>query len=805
MVKIEANIYEIENLNELNCEYRIYNVRGLNKDSEDYDKNIQLMVDRLSRSTKSPCIAFRDGEETFIAQPDDFKELSSSMDLIGLTVKIEKQQTLRKLDFEHLNKITAKIATRFLQFSLQNPLYNNPALWQPQSGHPFYRKVSDQNFREKSNDVDLYHGFTVKIIQLPNGKMGVCVDISSKYVSRFYLPTKIDRNEFRRYKGQKCLYEYGNTWYEVRIDGLNDLKINEVILQNGKTLYDEVHDHSGQKKSQNLLTLPKDCSVLFYINSQGQQRNVPSGLCRLTYKTDHPSIKQFHSETIKSPHIRRKEIQFVVDRNLRDITFGSVKIKLSQKPISFDGERILIPDIEFGNNKVLSVRGTLGAIQVPIEEFGKRKKQLVYYEAGLFIKKPFDRQYFILPESIYQSFGTKFLDDLKSGVQQLYPPDSRVSYDPIVIPYDDSVQKSIYSIGKQIIQAITENDAKVGYGVVMIPRVYSERMKKDDELGNLVMKELRKREIFVSIIHTATAEESFEDTSLDGKESNWELVTDGRQQGKYKGYLKNVALNKILLLNSHWPFVLKTPLNADLTIGIDVKNNTAGFTLIYKSGAEIRFFESVTEQKEQLTKSHIYQKILEIMREEKGLVPHKITSIVVHRDGIFYPSEREGIRKAIETLSNEGTINQNASGTFVEIRKTSGIPLRLFEIQLPSGMQAEKVYNPIVGTYRIFSENEFFICNTGYPFRHEGTTKPLHVIRLEGHFPIKDIIEDVFYLSNLTWTKIDDCSRDPISIKMTDIRLREIAGEYDEDLLKFGEDEEDETGEGKKMEKEQKI
>jgi len=41
------------------------------------------MVDRLSRATKSPCIAFRDGEETFIAQPDDFKELSSSMDLIG--------------------------------------------------------------------------------------------------------------------------------------------------------------------------------------------------------------------------------------------------------------------------------------------------------------------------------------------------------------------------------------------------------------------------------------------------------------------------------------------------------------------------------------------------------------------------------------------------------------------------------------------------------------------------------------------------------------------------------------------------
>src|SRR6516162_997920 len=41
------------------------------------------------------------------------------------------------------------------------------------------------------------------------------------------------------------------------------------------------------------------------------------------------------------------------------------------------------------------------------------------------------------------------------------------------------------------------------------------------------------------------------------------------------GYLQNVALNKILLTNNFWPFVLATPLHADLTIGIDVKNQTA--------------------------------------------------------------------------------------------------------------------------------------------------------------------------------------------------------------------------------------
>jgi hypothetical protein len=55
--------------------------------------------------------------------------------------------------------------------------------------------------------------------------------------------------------------------------------------------------------------------------------------------------------------------------------------------------------------------------------------------------------------------------------------------------------------------------------------------------------------------------------------------------------------------------------------------------------------------------------------------------------------------------------------------------------------------------------------------------------------PLENAVEDVFYLANLTWTKIDDCSRQPLSVKMNDIRLREIAGEYDRDALRFAEEE----------------
>ena len=54
---------------------------------------------------------------------------------------------------------------------------------------------------------------------------------------------------------------------------------------------------------------------------------------------------------------------------------------------------------------------------------------------------------------------------------------------------------------------------------------------------------------------------------------------------------------------------------------------------------------------------------------------------------------------------------------------------------------------------------------------------------------MEDIIQDIFFLANLTWTKIDDCSRDPLTIKMADIKLREVAGYYDADAYDFAENE----------------
>ena len=791
MSHIETNIYLIENLEELNCRYRTYRIRGV-PESDDYPKNMRLLVNTLSRRTKSPCALFNKDQETLIAQPEGYPELPDSIEVIRAVAKIEKLPELYDLNFDSMTPTTAVLASRFLQFSLQNPLYRNPSLWQPQAGYPFYSKFPDPEFRELSKNIDLFRGFTFRVVTLQDGRMGICVDTRSKYIDRFPLPTKITRKEFiKKYKGLKCLYEYANIWYEIKLEAFNTYNVSEVPHPDGMSLFDHIHKMAGRRKSRNLRALPRDCSVLVYYTSFREPRNVPSGLCRLTYGTNHPDVKPFHSKTIKAPHQRRNEIEFAVRRYLRNLAFGPTSIVLSDSPLIADVGTLEIPDLEFGNKKILSVRGRRNSITSTLEKFPLMKKELLYLrDAGLFVKSPFDRQYFIMPQSIYDSFGEKFVEDIRKEVQRICPEEEGIVYSPTIIPYDDSVQRSVSNLAREVTKAVDENDLKPGFGIVMISRL-PYKAREEDQLANYLMRQLRQKGIFVSIIHTEVPEESYEYTTFQNGSEGWKVVSDRKQRSKFRGYIRNVVLNKILITNNIWPFVLKTPLNADITIGIDVKNNTAGFTIIYKSGAEIRFVSSESTRREQLGRKHMAEKVYEIMKEEKELLSKNIRKIAVHRQGTLFPPEKTGIMQALNRLERERLLTEGYQCTFAEIRTTSRIPFRLFEVTTPPGRQKERVYNPIVGMYFPISKNDAFICTTGYPYRFKGTAKPLHIVKVEGGMSLIQILEDVFYLSNLTWTKIDDCSRLPLSIKMNDIRLKEVAGEYDPEAFRFVEEEEE--------------
>ena len=783
------NIYKIQNLSKIKIKYRLYRIRGLLPDAEDFDKSVQQLSDKLSRTTRSPCIAIKEKGELFIAQPMGYRELPIRLALVGSEVIIELTQIERVLSCASLNDADMRLAIRFLQFDLQGHLHDIPSLWQPSTGQPYFQKNPDQTF--PSRDVVMYRGFKVRLIQLPGNEVGVCVDVTRKYASRHYLPSKITPDEFRKLKGKRCIYEFGHRWYEIRITGISGLNVSDERIDE-VTLLDYVKGKTKDPKPQALLSLPRDCTVLTYQTASGPSR-LPSALCRITYSTEHPAVKGFHQQTIIPPYPREREIDFVVRSYLSRWIFQGILILLSSEMLKDECEVLTVPDIEFGNNRVLSVRRTQGAVPCTLEELGPQKRSLIHSpDAGFYVVKPLDRQYLIMPKSMYQTFGKKYVQDLKSSFNKLFAHDREIPYDPIIITYDDSVRQSIYTLGSEILRSVSRSIGSSimyqGYGLVIVPRLNPTRQDKEEELASLLMRELREKGIYVSISHTEIPSASYNVVQSVSGQPEWHVIEDERIARKFRGYMENVVLNKILLLNHCWPFVLSQPLNSDLVIGLDVKNNTAGFTVIMKDGRTFSFTSSDSDQKEQLSRGHVSTVLYAILRRELDGASVEVRDVTVHRDGKVFDGEKRGIFDALNKLARDGLVDKDYNCNFVEIKKSSRIPVRFFNTIIPQGSMQERIENPRLGTYKIFGDNAF-LCTTGRPYRYNGTTQPLQVVKIEGTMEFKLILDDLFALSNLTWTKPDYCSRLPISIKMTDIRLREVAGEYDENSLRFLEEE----------------
>ena len=53
--------------------------------------------------------------------------------------------------------------------------------------------------------------------------------------------------------------------------------------------------------------------------------------------------------------------------------------------------------------------------------------------------------------------------------------------------------------------------------------------------------------------------------------------------------------------------------------------------------------------------------------------------------------------------------------------------------------------------------------------------------------PFVDILEDLYSLTCLAWTRPEDCTRYPVTIKLTDIRLREHTEIHDTDAIEYEE------------------
>lgn len=780
-MSIETNCFRIHGLEKLNTKYRMYQIAGLHRDSPEYYSNRQKIIRDLSIEMKAPVTIYDTNNEAFLVVPAGFGVPPDRVRLVGTVALFRDTGDELDLDFTSDCFEINPVRLRFLQFVFQTPLRQNPHLWLPRAGKPFFFKKPKEQF----DGLDLYEGFAIRVAPHPEDGFGLIVDLRHRLVSRIPLPVFPTREQINALKGRSCLYKMGHSWFEISLDGLADIKVGEPSIPlNGEvvSLMDYLRAKYSNHVPASIANLNPEGAAIYYRANGQNQRSAPAVLCNLVEDTHSREGAKYQRETIIDPQARHHQINRLVKMFLNKVAVGDVILSVSEQAGRTKTKSFLPPDLRFGNNAVLSAENKNCDVHAAISAYGQNRLTLLKdSKVGFFEQSPLDRQYLLLPRSVADSYGPLFLRALSKQVDGFFPKGG--GYNPKIIVYDDlNGTQNFVGQSHAIREAVERANVYSGYVLVMVHR-YDRRPRSTDQLEAWITKEFPVLfRLIASVIHTDVPGKSYADETQDGRKC---YVVKSAERSRFSGYLRNVALNKILLTNGKWPFILDTPMYADVVIGIDVKNNTAAFTLIADGGKIVRFSTSSSRQKEQLLKDQVKKCVIEIMEKESLNFNRSPRQIVIHRDGRAWPAEIKGLNEACEHLATEGCLDQDWQLTVVEVSKSAPAPLRLFNAKKSTNDHGCFVTNPIIGTWINTTIDEGYVCNTGQPFRIPGTSKPLHIRRAEGNMPIEHCLFDVFALSCLTWPQPEGVMRLPISIKLCDRNLFDEATEYDEDAIEF--------------------
>lgn len=242
------NLFEIENLPSLNCNYKLLEISGLPR-NDNYDKNINLLKKKLAYELRKPIASIFKNNKHYIALPADCPNPELEQPLTPQVATLIPENKEYALNFDKLTKDTLPIALRFLEFSLSDPLWKNPELWNPFSGKRYYTRIPI-NKDDVRRDIDIYGGFTYNIIGLSDEKLYISVDLSYKYVDRYFLIEYLKTKNIKDFLKRHFIYHSGNNWYQVQLMGEAGQSIHQHKFQDKDGIIHNIYDYTIQKCSK---------------------------------------------------------------------------------------------------------------------------------------------------------------------------------------------------------------------------------------------------------------------------------------------------------------------------------------------------------------------------------------------------------------------------------------------------------------------------------------------------------------------------------------------------------------------------
>src|SRR5581483_836599 len=475
-------------------------------------------------------------------------KLPASMILTRAKVTFRPTSERLRVDFNALTPETERLAIRYLQTALRDSLRSSNALWQPDARNLFFEKVPLGDYYDR--DLGMYRGFGVTVVRLPDGRFGVAVDVQFKFIALHPLRSRLNRGEFDlHHKTKTFVYHFGDNWYEIELVSCTSLEVAEYPCIEGsskQTLLRWLHEKSPRPVSEEIARLDKAGTVVEYTNGERQTRGVPAQLCYRMFDSEAPEIQHVHRIATRMPDDRRADIRDVLFTHFGNLNFGGQRVVVSKDAWKPTLNRFDPPDLVFGGDQTLSVRGTAHATPCDLSTYGRMRLRLLEdHHAGPYTRSGLCRQYLVLPKTVENTWGSLFERDFVSAVNRLYPHEQ--GYNPTVIYYDDTAARTYIEKADAIAAAMA--DSPDGFAVVMLPDPKHRSSRRDDELAACATDRLSKLLIIPAFVHAHTAQSYFEYLA---PERRWDVSR--RKQGRtYASYLRLAALNKVLLTAQQWP------------------------------------------------------------------------------------------------------------------------------------------------------------------------------------------------------------------------------------------------------------
>lgn len=618
----------------------------------------------------------------------------------------------------------------------------------------FFR-LQPENQRETRDEVNAFRGLHFSVFFLDGAHPYLATDIKTRYFGRYSLSQhdparrlefladhldpelKIeDRALFVRDNGvmkRSCRFveATGKSVADYRITDLNNISVLDYY----------------QKTYPNVALDAKDEAVL--VRDHGNDRSLPVPASRLfpIFTTDDDELRGCSVEPHLSPRDRVRLIEtFLAD--VGPLRLADREFLIAGEPLVKDRSVFPAPSLEFGQQNKLST-ATQGIASADEDEAFARfrnAKLSSLYDFGPYSSQPLPDACLLFPETLNRGHREALVARLTEEVRRL--TGHTLNF----------IKQKAYRLGSHArhgsgLLAEADSLTREQRGVVLAIVVLSDRF--DGSVYGMLKGQLN------GLPSQCVSERTVR-----------RIATEERSQYA-SSRLRNLALGVITSAGIQ-PWVLAEPLRHDFYVGIDVLRNEVGYTFVYgQCGRRVRVdfgeFLHRIRQHEAIDRVEMRTKLESALRAARQ-VGAPLRSIVVHRDGRWWPSEEQGLQEAITILKRDGVLQADCRVAVVEIRK-SHMPMRLLS------KVRDELQNPMPGTYLTIDETQAILATTGKPGpwdkqRRTASTLLVRLTETSTGFDIREIAEDVYRLTHLNWSAPEIEISLPVTIRWNDDSLR---------------------------------